>query len=124
MGGIVGQGGRGSRDRSKSSLKDPVPLPHPWYNEVENLIREIRIDIMKEIKLVITTVISSQISEIAISMATKIKAAISTEMLTTTKDTMTLSTVEPEEDLDPITQIPTMTNEECTPMEMDTYPRK
>ena len=44
-----------------------------------------RFDIMKEIKLAITTVISSQISEIAISMATQIKAAINTEMSTTTK---------------------------------------
>ena len=71
-----------------------------------------RIDIMKDIKLAITTAILSQIYEIAIAMATQIKAAISTEMSTTTKDTMTLSPVELEEDLEPITQTPTRTNED------------
>ena len=69
MGGREGQGGRGS-DRSKSSLKIPVPFPYPWRNEVDNLIRDMRIDIMKEIKLAITTVISSQISETTKAMAT------------------------------------------------------
>ena len=58
MGARGGQGGRRS-DRSKSSLMEPVPLPYPWRNEVENLIRDMRIDIMKEIILAITTAISS-----------------------------------------------------------------
>ena len=43
-----------------------------------------RVDIMKEIKLVITTAISSQISEIAKAMATEIQTAISMEMSTHT----------------------------------------
>ena len=43
-----------------------------------------RVDIMKEIKLVITTAISSQISEIAKAMATEIKTAISMKMSTHT----------------------------------------
>ena len=47
MGGRGGQGGRGS-DRSKSNLTEPVPLPHSWRNEIDNLIRDMRIDIMKE----------------------------------------------------------------------------
>ena len=53
-----------------TSLNEPVPLLHTWYNEVDNLIRDMRVDIMKEIKLAITTAISSQISEIAKAMAT------------------------------------------------------
>ena len=123
MGGRERQGGRGS-DRSKSSLKEPVPFPYPWRNEVDNLIRDMRIDIMKEIKLAITTAISSQISEIAKAMATQIKEAISIEMSTTTKDNMTMSPVELEEELDPIPQSPKMNQEESTPMEVDIDQRK
>ena len=123
MGGRGGQGGRGSTG-SKSSLKEPVPLPPIWCNEVDNLIRDMRVDIMKEIKIAISTAILSQISEIAKSMATQIKEAISTEMSTTIKDNMTMSPVELEEDLDPITQSPKMNQEESTPMEVDVDQRK
>ena len=84
MGKRGGQGGRGSSGRNKQTSKDPVPLPHPWRNEVNTLIREMRVDIMKEIKLVITTAISSQISEITKAMATEIQTAISMEMSTHT----------------------------------------
>ena len=122
-GGRGGQGGRGY-DRSTSSLKEPVPLPHPWRNEVDNLIRDMRIDIMKEIELAITTAISSQISEIAKAMATQIKEEISIELSTTTKDNMTMSPMELEEDLDPITQSPKMNKEDSTPMEEDIDQRK
>ena len=111
MGGRERQGGRGS-DRSKSSLKEPVPFPYPWRNEVDNLIRDMRIDIMKEIKLAITTAISSQISETTKAMATYIKEVIRMEMSTTTKDNMTMSPAELKEDLDSITQSPNMTNED------------
>ena len=83
-----------------------------------------RVDIMKEIKLAITTAISSQISEIAKAMATQIKEAISIEMSTTTKDNMTMSPVELEEELDPIPQSPKMNQEESTPMEVDIDQRK
>ena len=71
-----------------------------------------RVDIMKEIKIAISTAITSQISEIAKAMATQIKEAISTEMSTTIKENMTMSPVELEEDLDPITQSPKMNQEE------------
>ena len=57
-------------------------------------------------------------------MATQIKEAVSTEMSTTTKDNIIMSPVELEEDLDPITQSPKMTNEDSTPMEVDTDQRK
>jgi len=57
-------------------------------------------------------------------MTTQIKEAISTEMSTTTKNNMTISPVELEEDLDPITQSPKMTNEDSTPMEVDTDQRR
>ena len=107
-------------DKEVGDLKDPVPLPRPCRNEVGNLIRDIGIDIMKGIKLAITTAIPSQISEIAIAMATQIKTTTSTEMSTPTKKNMIMSPVELEEDLDPITQSPKMTNEESTPMEVDT----
>ena len=83
-----------------------------------------RVDIMKEIKIAISTAITSQISEIAKAMATQIKEAISTEMSTTIKDNMTMSPVELEEDLDPITQSPKMNQEESTPMEVDIDQRK
>ena len=83
-----------------------------------------RIDIIKEIKLATTIAISSQISEIAKAMATQIKEAISIEMSTTTKDNMTMSPVELEEDLDSITQSPKMTNDDSTPIEVDTDQRK
>ena len=45
-------------------------------------------------------------------------------MLTVTTDTLTLSPVELEEDIELITQSPTMTNEESTPMKVDADPRK
>ena len=64
-----------------------------------------RVDNMKEIKLAISTAISSQISEIAKAMATQIKEAISIEMSTTTKDNMIMSPVELEEDGDSIFQV-------------------
>ena len=57
-------------------------------------------------------------------MEIQIKAAIITEMSTTTKDTMNMLLVDLEEDLYPITQTLTMTNEESTPMEVDTDPQK
>ena len=79
---------------------------------------------MQEIKLVITTVISSQISEIARAMATDIKGAISMEMSTTFNETMTMSPIDLEDDLDPIIQTSTMTNDEPTPMEVETDQRK
>ena len=75
---------------------------------------------MKEIKFVITTATSSQISEIARAMATEIKAAISMEVSITTNEPMTMSPIDLEEDLDQITQTPTMTNDDSTPMEVDT----
>ena len=83
-----------------------------------------RIDIMKEIKLVITTAISSQISEIAKAIATEIKTAISMEMSPHTNETMTISPIDLVEDLDPITQTPTMTNDDFTSMDVDTDQRK
>ena len=83
-----------------------------------------RIDIMKEIELAITTAISSQISEIAKAMATQIKEEISIELSTTTKDNMTMSPMELEEDLDPISQSPKMNKEDSTPMEEDIDQRK
>ena len=79
---------------------------------------------MKKIKLAITTAISSHISEIAKAMATQIKEEIRIEMSTTTKDNMTMSPVELEEDLDSITQSPKMNQEESTPMEVDIDQRK
>ena len=119
-----GQGDREYSDRRKLILKDPVSLPHPWRNEVDNLLCEMRIEIMKEIKLVITTAISSQISKIAIAMATQIKTANTDEMSTATTEMLTLSPSELDEEIDLITQLPTMTNAESTPMEVDTDPRK
>ena len=75
-GGMIGRGGygeRGNSDGRRLIIKDPVPLPHPWRNEVDNLLRDIQIVIMREIKFVITTAITTQISEIAIAMTTQIK---------------------------------------------------
>ena len=46
------------------------------------------------------------------------------EMSTTNNDNMTMSPIELEDDLEPITQTPTKTNEESTPMEVDTDQRK
>ena len=83
-----------------------------------------RIDIMEEIKIVITTAISSQIPEIARALATEIKTAMRTEMSISTNENMTLSPIDLAEDLDPITQTPTMTNEESTPMKVDIDQRK
>ena len=57
-------------------------------------------------------------------MATQIKEAVSTEMSTTTKDNIIMSPVELEEDLDPITQSPKMTNEDSIPMEVGIGQRK
>ena len=114
----------GYSDRRKLVLKDKVPLPQPRRNEVDNLLREIRIDIMKEIKLAIITAISSQISEIAIAMATQIKTSITAEMLTAATDMLTLLSIELDEEIDLITQSPTMTNVDSTPMEMDADPQK
>ena len=92
MSGRRGQGDRGYNDRYNLILNDPVPLSHPWRNEVDNLIREMRIDIVKEKKLAITTAISSQISKIAIAMATQIKTIITAEMSTAATDMLTFST--------------------------------
>ena len=93
MSGRRRQGDRGYGDRRKLILKDLVPLLHPWRNKVDNLLREMRIDIMKEIKLAITTAISSQLLEVAIAMSTQIKIAITAEMSTAATDMLTLSPV-------------------------------
>ena len=48
-GGMIGRGGYGERGNSDGRIliiKDPVPLPHPWRNEVDNLLRDIQIDII------------------------------------------------------------------------------
>ena len=124
MGGRGGQGGRGYGGRSKHTSSDPVSLPNPWRNEVNTLIREMRIDIMKEIKIVITTAISSQFSENAKVMANEIKTAISMELSTHTNEPMNMSPIDLAEDLEPITQTPTMNNDNSTPMEVDTDQRK
>ena len=79
---------------------------------------------MKEIKLVITTTISSQLSEIAKAMATEIKTAISMELSTHTNELMTMSPIDLAEDLDPITQTPTMNNDKSIPFDVDTDQRK
>ena len=70
MSGRGGHGGRGNSDGHRRIINDPVPLSQQWRNEVDNLLREMRIDIMLEIKLVITTAITTPISEITIAMAT------------------------------------------------------
>ena len=57
-------------------------------------------------------------------MATQIKEAIIMEMSTATKDNTTMSPVELEEDLEPITQSPKMTNEDSSQMEANTDQRK
>ena len=62
-GGRGEQGGNGYGAGSNHATSNTVQLPNPWRNEVHSMIREMRIDIMKEIKLVITTAISSQLSE-------------------------------------------------------------
>ena len=81
-GGRGGQGGKGYGAGSNHATSNTVQLPNPWRNEVHSMIREMKVDIMKEIKLVITTVISSQLSEIAKVMASEIKTAISMELST------------------------------------------
>ena len=126
MDGRGGHGGRGYSNGHKLILKNQVSLPHPWRNEIDNLLRKMRIDIMKEIKLAITNAISSQILEIAIAMATQIKTAITAEMSTAATDIMTLSHVELDEETELINQSSTTTNEEThsTPMEVDADPRK
>ena len=46
---MIGRGGYGERRNSDGRIliiKDPVPLPHPWRNEVDNLLRDIQIDII------------------------------------------------------------------------------
>ena len=83
-----------------------------------------RIDIMKEIKIVITTAISSQLSENAKAMANEIKTVISMELSTHTNEPMTMSPIDLAEDLEPITQTPTMNNDNSTLMEVDTDQRK
>ena len=88
------------------------------------MIREMKVDIMKEIKLVITTAISSQLSEIAKAMASEIKTAISMELSTHINESMNMSPIELEEDLEPITQTPTKNNDNSTPMEVDPEQRK
>ena len=62
------------------------------------MIREMKVDIMKEIKLVITTAISSQLSEIAKAMESEIKAAITMEVSTHIKESMNMSPIELEEE--------------------------
>ena len=126
MDGRGGHGGRGYSNGHKLILKNQVSLPHPWRNKIDNLLRKMRIDIMKEIKLAITNAISSQILEIAIAMATQIKTAITAEMSTAATDIMTLSHVELDEETELINQSSTTTNEEThsTPMEVDADPRK
>ena len=57
-------------------------------------------------------------------MATQIKTAITAEMSTSATDILTLPPVELDEEIDLITQSPTMTNENSTPMEVDVNPRK
>ena len=57
-------------------------------------------------------------------MVNEIKAAMSMEMSTTPNELMKMSPIELEDDLEPITQTPTKTNEKSTPMEVDTDQRK
>ena len=57
-------------------------------------------------------------------MATQIKTAITAEMSTAATDMLTLSPVELDEEIDLITQSPTMINTDSTPMEVDADPRK
>ena len=96
-------GERGHSDGSRLVFKYPVPLLHPWRNEVDNLLREMRVDIMKEIKLAITTAITTQITERAIAMATQIKTAITAEISADATELMTLSQVELDEETELIT---------------------
>ena len=81
---------------------------------------------MKEIKLAITTAITSQISEISIAMAPQIKTTITAEIPTDATNIMTLSPVELDEKTELITQSLTMSNAEThpTPMEVDADLRK
>ena len=126
MGGRGGHGGRGYSDERNLIIKDSVPLLHPWRKEVDNLLRKMRIDIMEDIKLAITTAILSQISEIAIAMATQTETVITAEMSTAASNIMTQSHVELNEETELITQYPTKTNEEThsTPIEVDADCRK
>ena len=101
-----------------------MPLPYPWRNEVDNLLQDMRINIIREIKPVITTIITIQISEIEIAMVTQIKTAITSEIVAEATEILNLSPVELDEEPEKITQSPMMNNDESqsTPMEEDTDP--
>ena len=121
-----GYGGRWNNDGRRLVIKDPVPLPYPWRNEVDNLLQDMRINIIREIKPVITTIITIQISEIAIAMVTQIKTVITSDIVAEATEILNLSPVELDEEPEKITQSPMMNNDESqsTPMEEDTDPWK
>lgn len=126
MSGRGGYSGRGTSNKPIIILKDPEQLLHPWSNEVDNLLHEIRLNTMREIKTVITNAITSQISELAIVIETQIIAAITADISADVTDTLTLSPVDLDEDLELIAQSPTIYIDvsQTTPMEVDTDPRK
>ena len=126
---MSGEGEYGRR-RTGNSPKlicpEPVPLPPSWRNEVNDLLWDMRLDIMCEIKIVITTTITSQIQKLAVPMATEIKAAIVADNFTEVTVTLTLILGEINEDLGPISQLPMVANDvsKKTSIEVDTDPRK
>ena len=126
---MSGEGEYGRR-RTGNSPKlicpEPVPLPPSWRNEVNDLLWDMRLDIMCEIKIVITTTITSQIQKLAVPMATEIKAAIVADNFTEVTVTLTLILGEINEDLGPISQLPMVANDvsKKTSIEVDTDPSK
>ena len=123
-GGRGGRGGNGHGAGSNHASSNTVQLPNPWRNEVHSMIREMKADIMKEIKIVLSTTITSQLSEIAKAMANEIKAALNIDLSKTIKDAMNTPPTELDEDFEPITQTPTQTNDNSSPMEVDADQRK
>ena len=82
---MIGRGGysgRGTGNDPKLIRQELVPLPHPWRNEVDDSLWDMQLDIMRQIKTVVTTAITSQIPELAISMETQIKTAIVADIST------------------------------------------
>ena len=126
MSGRDGYSGRGTSNNPIIILKDQEQLLHPWSNEVDNLLHEMRLNTMREIKTVITNAITLQISELAIVMETQIKAAITADISAEVTDTLTLLPVDLDEDIELIAQSPTIDIDvsQTTPMEVDTDPRK
>lgn len=106
-------------------IGNPSPI-YLWKSTVNDLLKDIRNDIILEVKTVVKIVVDSHIKELVLPLTTQVKLAIVAKKSLSMSSSPTLTPDDFDHEVEQTTQSPSeeTKNIQPTPMELETNPRK